>query len=317
MIRPEDIHHFWTFGYQVFHRLLDEEIDSIASDFDQLMGASQNFDQNGAPARRLRWQALDWSAGLSRLIDNPKLTGIFDALLGSDWQYFGSVANHYAGNTGWHTDDFSFHHKIKAAIYIDETGPGRGGLSIIPRSHIPSLEIVDLQLDVGMSETTLGISQADVPSTTLATRPGDVVVFHHNLMHSSWGGGDKRRMLSINAHARYEDDNLLLDNILRTARFRARTAYGPFMNGPETPIIRRPHLEQMLLHETELVAAVDQFIESGPGGAIDVLPDMSSNRDRDAAAEEFARDTDYRATLTMLKAGARASGIADARKVEQ
>lgn len=305
MIRAEDIHRFWIFGYLVFPQLLVDEINQISRDFDDLMGAIQTLDGGGKPARTLRWQALDSSPGLSQLIDNPKVTSIFDVLLGSDWQYFGSVANHYAGNTGWHTDDFSFHHKVKIALYLDETGPGRGGLSVIPRSHVPSLEVVDLQLDVGMSEATLGISQAQVPCTTLATRPGDVVAFHHNLMHSSWGGGDRRRMLSINAHARYSDDALLRDNVLRTARFGMRSAYGPFMSHADAPSTRRPHLEQMLLHEAELVAAVDRVVEAGSGGAVDVLPDMSTNRERQAAAEEFARDTEYRATVATLKAEAR------------
>ncbi|MEV6677931.1 phytanoyl-CoA dioxygenase family protein [Streptomyces erythrochromogenes] len=299
-----DIHFFWTFGYRVFRQLLAEEIDHIATDFDRLMGASRTLDQEGRPARTLHWQAIDSSPRLSALIDNLKVVGIFDALLGPDWQYFGSVANHYTGNTGWHTDDFSFHDKVKIAIYLDETGPGRGGLSVIPRTHVPSLEVVELQLDVGMSERALGVPGASVPCTTLTTRPGDVVVFHQNLMHSSWGGGDKRRMLSINAHARYEDEELLLDNVLRTARFRPQSAYGPFMNCTAMPIARRVHLEQMLRHENSMLAEVDRIVRSVPGGAVDLLPDMSSNLDREAAAEEFARDTDYRSTVAVLKAEA-------------
>ncbi|WP_328296953.1 phytanoyl-CoA dioxygenase family protein [Streptomyces sp. NBC_00435] len=303
-MNDEDIHFFWTFGYRVFRHLLVEEIDQIAGDFDRLMGTSRTLDQEGKPTRTLHWQALDSSSRLSALIDSPKVVGIFDALLGSDWQYFGSVANHYTGNTGWHTDDFSFHDKVKIAIYLDETGPGRGGLSVIPRTHVPSLEVVELQLDVGMSERALGVPGDSVPCTTLNTRPGDVVVFHQNLMHSSWGGGDKRRMLSINAHARYNDEELLLDNVLRTARFRPQSVYGPFMNGATVPIARRVHLEQMLRHENQMLAEVDRIVRSVPSGPVDLLPDMSSNHDREAAAEEFARDTDYRSTVAALKAEA-------------
>ena len=303
-MRDVDIHFFQTFGYCVIRHLLSEEIDEIGVEFDRLMGLRQTLDAEGKPARTLHWQALDSSPVLSALIDNSKVIGIFDALLGSDWQYFGSVANHYTGNTGWHTDDFSFHDKVKIAIYLDEIGPGRGGLSVIPRTHVPSLDVVELQLDVGMSEAALGISQAQVPSTTISTEPGDVIVFHHNLMHSSWGGGDKRRMLSINAHARYDDEELLLENVLRAARFRHPSAYGPFMNCATMPMSRRIHLEQMLRHDDQLRAQVDRVVRSVPSGAVDLLPDMSSNVDRNAAAEEFARDTDYRATVAILKAKA-------------
>ena len=44
----------------------------------------------------------------------------------------------------------------------------------------------------------LGVTGDGVPSVVLDSRPGDVVVFNHNLLHSSWGGGNRRRMFTLN-----------------------------------------------------------------------------------------------------------------------
>ena len=43
-----------------------------------------------------------------------------------------------------------------------------------------------------------GVDGASVPAMALETMPGDVVAFNQATKHSAWGGGERRRMFTIN-----------------------------------------------------------------------------------------------------------------------
>jgi ectoine hydroxylase-related dioxygenase (phytanoyl-CoA dioxygenase family) len=89
----------------------------------------------------------------------------------------------------------------------------------------------------------------------LEVTPGDVLVFNHNTKHAAFGGGDHRRMFTINLCQRYPED--MLDELRRyiagAARFWIEEAYGPAMirtAGPQ----RLRHLEQVMANDDELPA---------------------------------------------------------------
>ena len=91
----------------------------------------------------------------------------------------------------------------------------------------------------------------------LETRPGDVVLFNHNLKHSAFGGSARRRMFTMNCCQRYPERLLpeLRDYIAGAARFWIERAYGEAMintAGPE----RMVHLEQNLANDGHLKALV-------------------------------------------------------------
>lgn len=48
------------------------------------------------------------------------------------------------------------------------------------------------------SQELWGVAGSSVPSVSLDSSPGDVLVFNHNIMHSAWGGGSSRRMFTMN-----------------------------------------------------------------------------------------------------------------------
>lgn len=57
-------------------------------------------------------------------------------------------------------------------------------------------------------ERALAVSGSDIPAAVLASEPGDVVVFDFNILHSAWGGSNRRRMLALGFCEHSSDANL-------------------------------------------------------------------------------------------------------------
>jgi len=189
------------------------------------------------------------------------------------------------------------------ALYLDPIGPGHGGLSVMPMSHRVAREMNEVHLAVGMSMKSIGLQASEIPCVTLSTEPGDAVVFNHNLMHASFNGGDKRRMISINAHARYRDDQrgTLEDDVCRFSRFLAPDFYGPE--------IMRTKLESRTSHLDQVLSCTDVYHDSlkrrlsvTKTQARDPLPDLSDNTVPEVVIAELLRDNDYAAPADWLQA---------------
>jgi hypothetical protein len=258
-----------TFGYLAFPGLLNDKIDRIIEAFEAIW-ATQGGGHDGKPhdgtARSCIVPFMDQSEYLSGLLDDPRIDGIFQSLLGEDYVYLGSDGNFYVGNTGWHSDtDWSGKMRgkpprifYKMALYLDPLTRETGALRVIPGSHrYGDYYAESLQQSLRTSEQVWGISGAEVPAVAFETQPGDVVVFNQNTKHSAWGGGKRRRMFTINCTARYADEEvpLLLNEISAFARFWIDSVYGETMirtAGPD----RMRHLEQPLSYQNHLVEEV-------------------------------------------------------------
>ena len=96
---------------------------------------------------------------------------------------------------------------------------------------------------------------SEVPAVALETRPGDVVVFNHNLHHASFGGGQQRRMFTLNNCQRIPRDQLqvLKAYIGAHARYFIERHYGEKMVKTAGPK-RMVHLEQVLENDGHLAA---------------------------------------------------------------
>jgi hypothetical protein len=258
-----------TFGYLVFPGLLCDRIDRILEEFEAVF-AAHGGGHHGRPhdgtARSCIVPFLDRSEYLSSLLDDPRIDGIFTSLLGEDYNYLGSDGNFYVGDTGWHSDtDWSGRMRgkpprvfYKMAFYLDPVTRDSGALRVIPGSHRYGDYYAEaLQETVRRPEEALGVHGSEVPAVALETRPGDVVVFNQNLKHGSWGGGQRRRMFTLNCTGRYTDAELLYlrNEISAFARFWVESVYGDAMvrtAGPQ----RRVHLRQALEHQGHLVEEV-------------------------------------------------------------
>ncbi len=120
-----------------------------------------------------------------------------------------------------------------------------------------------LEKNIRNSQEAWGISGAEVPAVPLETKPGDVVVFNWATKHSAWGGGNQRRMFTINTTAHYqpEDIDYLKGIISGAARFWIDKVYGERMLSTATPE-RMIHLQQSLDNQGDLPEEVRKAKES-------------------------------------------------------
>ena len=153
---------------------------------------------------------IDRHETLCQLLDHSGIEGIAGSILGDDFSYTGSDGNFFVGETLWHSDKGpgDGHTAIKLAFYLDPVGPDSGCLRVIPGSHRYGDVFADgvhsaiPVVAESRPEESWGVDGSDVPAFSLESEPGDLVVFDHGTKHSAWGGGDRRRMFTINCEER-------------------------------------------------------------------------------------------------------------------
>ena len=258
-----------TFGFLVFPGLLSDRIDALTAEFEAVFdrrGGGHDGRPHDGSARSCIVPFVDQSEYLSSLLDDPRVDGIFASLMGEDYNYIGSDGNFYVGDTGWHSDtDWTGVMRgrpprvyYKMAFYLDPVTRDSGALRVIPGSHRYGDAFAEaLERSLRKAADTLGVTGAAVPAVALESRPGDVVAFNQNLKHSSWGGGKRRRMFTLNVTARFEDADLpyLRNEISGFARFWVDSVYGPSMlrNAPSSRMV---HLRQALENQGHLAEEV-------------------------------------------------------------
>lgn len=248
MITPAQLQFFETFGFLSFPGLMADRIADITAEFERVLSAAHP--EHDGSARTCLVPFIDQSAKLSALLDDPRIHGIAEDLLGTDFNYMGSDGNYYTGNTGWHSDGWNLAGilHIKIAFYLDPLTGATGALRVIPGSHrVQDSFAQRCQEQVGK------LDGPTVPAVALDTQPGDIVLFNHNLKHASFGGNKRRRMFTINLCQRYPTERVqeLRDYINGYARFWIDRVYGPQMVATAGPQ-RRVHMEQVNANDGHL-----------------------------------------------------------------
>ena len=254
-----------TFGFLHFPGLIEDRIEAVIDAFEAVW-AGHGGGHDGRPhdgtARSCIVPFAGQSEYLSSLLDDPRIDGILGSLLGDDYVYLGSDGNYYVGDTGWHSDG-GWPRPIvyyKIAFYLDRLTRDSGAIRVIPGSHRYGEGYAEaLQAGVRESEEAWGVSGDQVPAVAVETAPGDVVVFHQGTKHSAWGGGDRRRMFTLNCTRRHTEEELPLmrREVANFARFLTDSVYGPAMVDTATPE-RMRHLEQPLANQDHLPGLSDQ-----------------------------------------------------------
>ena len=193
--------HFRSFGYAVFRQVFSAAemaryTDALEVALRRVRGGA---DFDGKQRQEVMPIIEEDPETFYPLLDDERLMGIVDGLLGEDSLYTGgNDGNIYVGETRWHTDGGGIHaySTLKTAFYCDPVSEGRGCLSVLPGSHHPEYSRTIYQLvDAGIFD----LNSPDVAGRQpLESTPGDVVAFDHRLWHASFGGGDHRRMFTFN-----------------------------------------------------------------------------------------------------------------------
>ena len=93
---------------------------------------------------------------------------------------------------------------FKVAFYLDPVTRDTGCLRVIPGSHkrgdvfADGVQPIAEDSREGRTENLWGVSPDAVPAISLDSEPGDLVIFDHRLKHASFGGGNRRRMFTLN-----------------------------------------------------------------------------------------------------------------------
>ena len=271
LLSEQQLRFFETFGYLALPGLFRDDIDALNHAFREVWAANGGGLEGASDDLNERLTVvvpfIDQHAYLSALIDDPRIHDIGVSVCGEDFNYKTSDGNLYSGDTPWHSDcSFGAKISIKLAFYLDRLDAASGSLRVIPGSHHKGgrfsqmLNAIDYyrappDARTGLPEAAWGVPGHDVPATALVTEPGDVLVFHHELKHSSFGGGSRRRMFTINMQAREPEDNLepIRKALSDLARHGMERAYGDVMIETASPE-RMVHLEQRLANDGHLAA---------------------------------------------------------------
>ena len=263
-LSEDQMDQFRTFGFLAFPGLLDDCVDRIIEEFEAIWaahGGGHDGREHDGTARSAIVPFPDRSEYLSSLLDDPRVHGIVSSICGEDFNYTSGDGNLYAGDSRWHSDGYNTRSvlSIKVAFYLDPTTKDTGALRVIPGSHRVGEPFADA-LEGHLRNGGFGIHPSSVPACALETTPGDLLVFDHNIKHSSFGGSKRRRMYTMNFTERYPEDKLpeLRETIGGHARFWSERVHGEIMVNTASPE-RMVHLQQIRENDTHLAELVREL----------------------------------------------------------
>lgn len=188
-------------GFVVFRRLFSpSETDEIEAAFTGVMNraaAEAGYDDT----RSLHvYPITEGDRFFDQLIDDSRINDIVEGLLGEDCIFHSSGGHLYVGNTTWHGDaGLPGQPGGHMAFYLDPVRADTGCLNVIPGSHHREFQEALLR---ARASGLYDFSSPDIPGRfPLEADPGDVVIFRHELLHSSWGGHAGRRMFGLHFEA--------------------------------------------------------------------------------------------------------------------
>ena len=224
MLSREQISFFDTFGYLVFRGLFSaQEMEVIDRAFEDVMAEDRAGQAYRGDKRHSVAACAEMRPALRAVIEDDRIYGAMEDLLGPDLIWLGSDGNYYTGDTAWHSDGTVMDMgRIKVALYLDPVSRDTGCLRFIPGSHKMPLHEELQALRVERTKQTIQEGRNDaaaldryrergidvdaqafdtapdqLPAFAAESQPGDVVMFDENLYHASFGGRTGRRMFTM------------------------------------------------------------------------------------------------------------------------
>ena len=191
---------FDTFGFlNLRHLFRHDEIDAIRREFDDVLAEGREGGGFSGEERQMVQSFVERRQLLTQLIDDDRIYGPMEQLLGPDLIWVTSDGNLYVGDTAWHNDaTVKGYPQVKVTFYLDPVQKETGCLRVIPGSHEPPYHYALEPLTAeATGEPGFGVAGADVPCYTVESEPGDVTFFNQTIWHASFGGRAGRRMLAM------------------------------------------------------------------------------------------------------------------------
>ena len=195
LLSPQQIYFFETFGFLKIPRLFADDIDDIIGGFEDLFG---DEDQpvwetkealHGDERRVIIPGFIEQSPRLAPLQNDPRVLGIVQSIVGRDYIWSSSDGNLFYCESYWHPDDYAaplHHYHVKLSFYLDDLTGKSGAIRIIPGSHFHQQTYSRtlrraFKDEAGVNEL-YGIPGGKIPSITVESTPGDLVIWnfrHH------------------------------------------------------------------------------------------------------------------------------------------
>ena len=253
MLSKQQIKHYETFGFVVLPKLFSpEEFATIKRESEEIFAETYG-DGWAQPAERLSLQPFfERRPFMARLLDDDRIYGIGEDLLGPDFVLDGTEGHRHVGETHWHGGGGTetVLHIIKIAIYLDPLTRETGCLRFIPGSHNPEFG-EKLKAYQGFQqdpdELPFGIPHEDIPCVAFEPEIGDVAVFTEQCYHASYGGSPGRYQLAANFFENPQTEEQL--TFLREHYERASFSFRPPRSCIESD---RPRIRRMVSRLVEL-----------------------------------------------------------------
>ncbi|MGH9024722.1 MAG: phytanoyl-CoA dioxygenase family protein [Acidimicrobiia bacterium] len=213
-LTPQQIAYFETFGFIRVPGLFADDVPDIIAGFEEVFGNEQIARMETHEHLHLEQRRtiipgfIHKSERLKRLLVDPRVVGVVTGLVGENYEYAESDGNIFDCESSWHPDMYSaplnqFH--VKLSFYLDSLHGDNGAIRLIPGTNhhrTPFAKALRKNLeDHTMVEGIYGVPHYEIPSWTLESEPGDLIVWNFRTIHASFNGGERRRLFSINFRA--------------------------------------------------------------------------------------------------------------------
>ncbi len=209
MLTEEQIQQFKTFGFLVRREVFSaEEMAKIDDEFSRrrltILAQLDPEEKKNFRQWPTRNPELPF---ISSLLEDPRIYGPSEQLIGKNSVLFQSNCNSYGVDTNWHSDSKDRHLRlIKNVMYLQPTTAERGALRLIPGSHKSPLydELVRIGLDLYVKDQGAyflkdsEFNGEDIPCYIFSSQPGDVIIFNQNTWHAAYGTFEYRRTCTFN-----------------------------------------------------------------------------------------------------------------------
>jgi len=207
---------FDTFGFLVLRGLFAAEMGAITDEFERVFAEQTPWesheDLHFNEQRLIVPNIIDHSPMLLGLLNDPRITRIVAPILGGDYIGGQSDGSLFSCETSWHADTFGApmeQRHVKISFYLESLDIASGAIRVIPgTNHYITNYARGLRRDLNdpaRIESILGVAPAEIPSWTVHSAPGDIVVWDFRTIHASFNGSKRRRLLSLNFKERLPD----------------------------------------------------------------------------------------------------------------
>lgn len=215
VLTPQQVSFYETFGYLRLPGLFRDEIAEISEGFEAIFADEHNprmeidVELHRNERRLMVPQFVDKHPALACLRDDPRILGVVGDLLGEGFEYAESDGNLYFCDSEWHCDIYgspmTVRH-VKMSFYLDPLRADSGAPRLMPgTNHWQGTYASTLRTrfrDFGQIPSVYGIDGPEVPSVTLESDPGDLLMWDFRTIHASYFGLERRRLFTMNYRER-------------------------------------------------------------------------------------------------------------------